>query len=79
MTTSGEKLHALIDRLSAEDQERLLSYAQELERQPPMPHTPLPPGAPPDALLRLSVAPEVADALQQALDDCEHVYPDEWE
>jgi hypothetical protein len=79
MSTSGDKLRALIDRLSEQDQERLLSYAQALAHRRPFPHTPLPPGSPPDALLRLSVSPEIGEALQHALDDCEHIYPDEWE
>ena len=77
MATTAEELHTMIDRLPPRDQERILAYARELAQRQPYPHTPLPPGTPPEVLLRFTVSPEVADALEQAMMESERVDIDE--
>lgn len=77
MATTADELASLLAKLSPEDQERLLSLARELAHPPVFPHTPLPPGSPPDALLKIQVDPEVGEALQEAMEDCERISPDE--
>ncbi|HLY30233.1 MAG TPA: hypothetical protein VKQ36_04345 [Ktedonobacterales bacterium] len=77
MAATAEELHHMIDRLSPEEQERLLAYAHELAQPGPLPRTPLPPGSPPEALLRFTVTPEVGEALEQAHIESEKIEPDE--
>jgi len=77
MATTAEELHTMIDRLPAQDQERMLAYARELARPRPAPRTPLPPGTPPEVLLRFTVSPEVGEALEQAFIESERIDPDE--
>ncbi len=77
MATTAEELHAMIDRLPSRDQARILAYARELEQRKPYPHTPLPPGTPPEVLLRFTVSPEVGEALEQAFAVSERIDPDE--
>ena len=67
MATTAEELHTMIDRLPAQDQERMLAYARELARPRPAPGTPLPLGTPPEVLLRFTVSPEGAEALASSL------------
>lgn len=55
----------------------MLNFARELAHPPVFPHTPLPPGSFPDALLRIQLDPEVGEAMEQALADCERIDPDE--
>lgn len=77
MATIPEEVSALLERLPLSDQQRVLNYARRLVNIPAFPHTPLPPGSPPDVLLRITLAPEVGEAIEQALEDCEQVDPDE--
>lgn len=77
MATTAEEIRGLVERLVPEDQQRVLEFARELARPPDFPHTPLPPAKPHDILLTLRVSPEVADAMERALEDCELVDEDE--
>ncbi len=77
MPTIAEELSSLVAQLPPREQERVLSFARELAHPPVFPHTPLPPGGPPDALLRIQLDPEVGEAMEQALADCERIDPDE--
>ncbi|HEX6816746.1 MAG TPA: hypothetical protein VF120_00085 [Ktedonobacterales bacterium] len=77
MATIAEELSSLVAQLPQREQERVLSFARELAHPPIFPHTPLPPGSPPDALLRIRLDPEVGEAMEQALADCERIDPDE--
>lgn len=77
MATIAEELAALLAQLPPADQERVLHFARDLAHPPTFPHRPLPPGAPPDALLRLRVDLETADAMEQAHEECEQIWPDE--
>jgi hypothetical protein len=67
MSTIAEELNALLAQLPPSEQARVLNFAR----------TPLPPGSSPDALLRIRVDPEVGEAMEQALADCERIDPDE--
>lgn len=73
MATVPEELQSLIERLPPDDLKRVLDYARKLANMPPFPHTPLPPGSPPDVLLGITVAPEVGEAMAQALEDFEQI------
>ncbi|MGH2514528.1 MAG: hypothetical protein ACRDHP_02635 [Ktedonobacterales bacterium] len=77
MATVAEELNALLAQLPPNDQERVLSFARALAHPPVFPHTPLPPGSSPDALLRIRLDPEVGEAMERALADCEQIWPDE--
>ncbi len=77
MATIPEELRTVVERLPLGDQQRVLNYARELAATAAFPPTPLPPGTPPEVLLRITVAPEVGDAMQRALEECERVDPDE--
>jgi hypothetical protein len=77
MATIVEELNALMAQLPPKEQERVLEYARELAHPPVFPHTPLPPGSPPDALLTLRVPPEIADAMEKAHEECERIDEDE--
>jgi len=77
MATTAEELHHMIDHLSEHDQERMLAYARELAQ--PYPHTPLPPGTPGSVIANLRVSPDGGEVMEQALEDCERIDPDEWE
>ncbi len=80
-----EQLRDLMEQLSPENQRRVLAYAQELARSQriilSLPKTPLPPGTPGRVLLAAmqnsKLAPEDIDAMEQALEDCERIEPDE--
>lgn len=79
MATIIEELHNLIASLPAQDQERMLTYARELARQKtPAQQPPLPPGTPPDVLLRFTVSPEVGEALTQAFEASEQIDDESW-
>lgn len=74
MSTIAEELTELLAQLPPREQERVLSFARELAHPPiVVAHTPLPPGTPGSvvALLRLRVDPEVGEAMERALEDCE--------
>ncbi|GAC1453022.1 MAG: hypothetical protein PVSMB4_13690 [Ktedonobacterales bacterium] len=77
MATIVEELASVVARLPPSEQARVLSFARALAQPPVFPHTPLPPGSPPDALLRIRVDPEVGEAMEKALEDCERIDPDE--
>ncbi len=77
MATIAEELASLVAQLPPREQERVLEFARELTSPPVFPHTPLPPGNPPDALLRLRVDPDVGEAMAQALAECESIDADE--
>jgi len=79
MATTSEELHTMIDQLPAQDQERILAYARELAQPYPPARSPLPPGTPPEVLLRFTVSPEVGEALAAAHEECERIDPDGWE
>jgi hypothetical protein len=79
MTTTAEALRQVIDQLSPHDQERLLTYARELAHPNLLPRTPLPPGTPGSAIADLRVSPEGGEVMEQAIEDCERIDPDEWE
>lgn len=77
MSTIVEELSSLVAQLPPHEQERVLNFARELAHPPVFPHTPLPPGSPPDALLRLRVDDETGEAMERAHEDCEQIWPDE--
>ncbi|HEX8034460.1 MAG TPA: hypothetical protein VF510_11465 [Ktedonobacterales bacterium] len=77
MATIAEELSSLVAQLPPREQERVLNFARELASPPVFPHTPLPQGTPPDALLRIRVDPEVGEAMAQALAECEQIDADE--
>jgi len=77
MATISEELHTVIDRLPPREQQRLLDYARELAATTAAPPTPLPPGTPPEVLLRFTVAPDIGEAMQSALEECERIDTDE--
>ncbi len=77
MESVPEELHSFIGRLPPDDLKRVLDYVRKLANTPPFPHTPLPPGSPPDVLLGITVASEVGEAMAQTLEDCEQIDPDE--
>jgi len=77
MATITEELSSLLARLSPRDQERVLNFARELAHPPVFPHTPLPPGTPGHVVAKLRVSPEVGEAMEQALEDTERIWPDD--
>ena len=82
MATVSEELHALIDRLSLEEQRQVFEYAQRLSQLHQLllslPRSFLPPGKPANALLGLGLPIENAEEMEQALQDCERVEADEY-
>ncbi|HLX56701.1 MAG TPA: hypothetical protein VKR83_06730 [Ktedonobacteraceae bacterium] len=86
MATPIEEINKLVERLSPDQQRRVLEYAQNLaQRDRPvrsLPTTPLPPGTPGTALLAtlqgIKLLPEDIDAMERALEDCERIEPDEY-
>lgn len=77
MATIADELASVLEQLSPAEQERVLDFARDLARPPVFPHTPLPPGSSPEALLRIRVDPETADAMERAHEECEQIWPDE--
>lgn len=77
MATIAEEVNELLGRMPLDEQQRVLDYARRLANTPPFPRTPLPLGTPPDVLLALTVEPEVGEAMEQALEECERIDPDE--
>ena len=77
MATIPEELESLLARLSAADQRRLLEYARALASAEPFPRSPLPPGTSGEALARLRAGPEVGEAIERALEECERIDPNE--
>ena len=77
MATIAEEINEAVAHLAPSDQQRVLNYARGLIHVDTLPHTALPPGTPPEVLLRFSVSPEVGEAMQQAMEESEHVDMDE--
>lgn len=78
MSTIAEELTALLAQLPPSEQERVLNFARDLARPPiVVKHSPLPPGTPGSVVAQLRVSPEVGEAMQQALEDTERIWPDE--
>lgn len=77
MATTIDEINALLAGMPTHDQERVLWYARMLANPPQFPHTPLPPGTPGRVIAQLRVSPEVGEALAEALEDTERIYPDE--
>jgi hypothetical protein len=82
MATVSEELHALVDRLSLDNQRRLLELAQMLNKVDQdtvsFPKSKLPPGTPGSVLLRFTLPLENAEEMERALEDCERIEPDEY-
>lgn len=77
MATIVEKPVALVVQLPPREQERVLNFARELAHPLVVPHTPLPTGTPGSIVAKLRVAPEVGEAMEQALAATEQAWPDE--
>ena len=77
MASVVDGITSLLAHLPPSEQERVLRFARELAHPPVFPHAPLPPGTPPEALLRIRVDPEVGAAMEAALEECERIQPDE--
>lgn len=78
MATTIDEINELLSGMPKHAQERVLWYARLLANPPQFPHTPLPPGSPPEAVLNILIDPETADAMEAALADAERIDPDEW-
>jgi hypothetical protein len=82
MATVSEELHALIDRLSMEEQRQVFEYAQRLSQLRQLllslPRSSLPRGKPANALLSLGLPSENAEEMERAVQDCERVDVDEY-
>ncbi len=78
MATTIDEINALLASMPKHDQERVLWYARLLANPPQFPHTPLPPGSPPQAVLNVRIDPETAAAMEAALADSERIDSDEW-
>ncbi len=85
MATVLEEIHKIVERLSLDQQQRVLEFAQRLTQiyrgtaPLSLPTTPLPPGTPGSALLQMHFisSREDAEAMERALEDCERIEPDE--
>lgn len=77
MATIADELTALLAQLPQRDQERVLDFARALAHPPDFPHTPLPEGTPGYVVAQLRVSPEVGEAMEKALEECERIWPDE--
>jgi hypothetical protein len=77
MATIPEEVTSLLKRLPPSDQQRVLDYARRLAGTTRFPRTPLPPGTAPDVLLRITVSPEIGEAMERALENCERIDADE--
>jgi len=77
MAAISEELTSLLERLSPADQRSVVEYARSLAHSTTFPRTPLPPGTPGAAVIRFSVSPEMGEAMERALEDCEQIEQDE--
>jgi hypothetical protein len=77
MATIAEELTSILANLSVRDQERVLGFARELAHPPTFPHVTPPPGTPGSVVARLRVLPEAGEAMENALEECERIWPDE--
>ncbi|HEX6484825.1 MAG TPA: hypothetical protein VF043_38770 [Ktedonobacteraceae bacterium] len=75
MATVSEELHALVDRLSLDNQRRLLELAQMLNETDPylmsFPKSKLPPTRPGSALRHFNIPLEDVEVMERALEDCD--------
>lgn len=73
-STLPEQIREVVERLSPDDQQRVLEFAQVLTQSR------LPAGTPGSALLRFAGAfsPETIAAMEQALEDSERIDLDEY-
>ena len=86
MTTVLEEIHKLVERRTPNRQWQALEFirrlAQTNQANVPLsePTTPLPPGTPGSALLKLRFmsSKEDVEAMERALEDCERIEPDEY-
>ncbi|HET9920439.1 MAG TPA: hypothetical protein VFQ30_11395 [Ktedonobacteraceae bacterium] len=88
MATVPEEIFAITERLSPDDQRRVLEFAQELvqihRRRASLPRSTPPPGKPGKALLGFKLPLEDVEAMERAIEDCErvdlfgYVVPNEW-
>lgn len=77
MATIFEELSTLLKHLSPTEQQSVLDYARTLASSKPTTHALLPTGTPGSAILRFRVSDEGGEAMEQALEDCEQIEPDE--
>jgi len=77
MATTVEEIKTIVERLLPVYQKRVLEFAQEMTQEQQaiqsLPKSALPPGTPGWKLLRFTVSPEDAKAMQKALEDCERI------
>jgi hypothetical protein len=77
MSTIADEINEAVASLLPSDQQRVLNYARALTHATALPHSSLPPGTPPEVLLRFVVSSEVGEAMAQAMEECERVDTDE--
>jgi hypothetical protein len=77
MSTIAEELSSVVSQLSPREQEWVLNFARGLAHPPQFPHSPLPPGTPGHLVAKLRVAPDVGEAMENALAETEIVWPNE--
>ena len=79
MATTPEEIRTIVERLSPDDQKRVLEFAQELAQTDytfaSLPRSVLPPGTPGSVLMRFKLPLEDVEAMERALEDCEIIYP----
>ena len=79
MSTTLERLHALVDQIPVDKQEQALELIQEFTSLN-SPKTKLPPGATASDVrnLHFSMSKEEIDSMERAImEDCERIDPDE--
>ncbi len=69
--TLTQQIIERVNQLDAEQQQKVLEFMRELAR---------PRGVPAQSLLKFAgrIAPEDLDRMEQAMEDCERIDPDEW-
>ena len=77
MATMSDEIASLLAHLPPRDQERVLNFVRELAHPPVFAHTPLTPGTPGHVVAKLRVSPEAGEAMEQALEETERIWPDE--
>ena len=84
MATVPEEILAIAERLSPDDQRRVLEFVRGLaqtrkNRFSSLPRATPPPGTPGKDLLRFKLPIEDVEAMERAIEkDCERVDPDEY-
>jgi hypothetical protein len=77
MASVAEEIASVVAHLPPQEPERVLRFARDLAHPPVFPHTPLPPGTPGHMVAKLRVSPEVDEAMERALEECERIDLDE--